>query len=56
MAFISAAVWLGAKAGLDLDAAELLPAIAPMWAYIFAQGIADHGKSKAEVEKGDSAS
>lgn len=56
MAFISAAVWLGGKAGLDLDATELLPAVAPMWGYVLGQSLADHGKEKALVEKGDDAS
>lgn len=53
MAFVSAAVWLGGKVGLDLDASELLPAVGPMWSYILAQGAADFGKSKAEIESGD---
>ena len=56
MAFISAAVWIGGKAGLDLDATELLPAVGPLWAYIFAQGAADFKKEAAKVEKGNSTS
>ena len=56
MAFISAAVWIGGKVGLDLDAAELLPAVSPMWLYIFAQGATDFKKEAAKIEKGDSAS
>ena len=50
MAFISAAVWLGGKVGLDLDADTLLPAVAPMWGYIIGQSAADFKKSAAELE------
>jgi hypothetical protein len=50
MAFISAGVWLGGKVGLDLDAETLLPAVAPMWAYIFGQGLSDFGKGAKERE------
>ncbi len=50
MAILSGAVWLIGKVGLELDTEELAGAVGPLWAYIFAQGIADHGKSKAEIE------
>ena len=49
-ACVSAAVWLGGKAGLDLDADELLPAVAPFWGYILAQMGSDWGKEKAKLE------
>jgi hypothetical protein len=50
MAVLSGAVWLIGKAGFHLDTAELAGAVGPLWAYIFAQGVADHGKGKAELE------
>lgn len=50
MAFVSAAVWLGGKVGLDLDTEELAGAVAPMWVYILGQGVADHGKGKEEAK------
>ena len=52
MAFISAVVWGIGKAGLDLDTEVLAGVVSPLWAYIFAQGVADHGKSKAEITAG----
>ena len=52
MAFISALVWVVGKAGFNVDTEIMLGAVSPLWGYIFGQGIADHGKSKAEVEAG----
>ena len=49
MAILSGAVWIAGKAGLDLDTEVIGPAIAPLWMYIFSQGIADHGKEKAKA-------
>ena len=43
---------IGAKAGLDLSTDELMPILTPLMAYIVGQGIADHGKERAKVEKG----
>lgn len=45
MALVSLAVWLGGKLGLHLDNETLLGAVSPLWAYILAQGVADHGKA-----------
>lgn len=53
IALVSAAVWLAGKAGLHLDTTELLGAVTPLWAYILAQGVADHGKEKAKLESGN---
>lgn len=50
-AAVAAIVWLGGKAGLDLNNEELLGAVTPLWAYIIGQGIADHGKGKAQFEQ-----
>ena len=50
-ACVSAAVWLGGKVGLDLDANELLPAVAPLWGYILAQAGADWGKEAKKLEE-----
>ena len=55
MAFISAAMWGVGKAGLHMDEATLVGIVTPLWVYIFGQGIADHGKGKAELEAGASA-
>jgi len=52
MAFISAVVWGVAKAGLDMETEHVAGVVAPLWVYIFGQGISDHGKGKAEVEGG----
>ena len=43
-AAISCIVWLGGRVGLELDAEELLPAVAPLWGYILAQMGSDWGK------------
>ena len=50
MAFVSILVWVVAKTGLEYDAADILPIVAPLWAYIFGQGLADLGKEKAKVD------
>lgn len=46
----AAVVWLAGKGGLNLNTEELLGAVTPLWAYIIAQGAADWGKSKAQLE------
>ena len=43
---------IAAKAGLEISTEELMPILAPLMAYIVGQGIADHGKERAKVEKG----
>ena len=53
MAFLSMVVWVVGRLGLDLDADVLAGAVAPLWAYIFGQGIADHGKSVAQIQAAD---
>jgi hypothetical protein len=44
-AALSAIVWLIGKAGLHVDAQDLLPVVGPLWLFIFGQGLADFGKS-----------
>ena len=44
-------VGLAAKLGLDISTDELLPILSPLMAYIVGQGIADHGKERAKIEK-----
>lgn len=46
-ALVSAAVWIAAKAGWNLNTEELLGAVTPFWAYIIGQGIADTKKLPA---------
>jgi hypothetical protein len=48
-AAVSAAVWIAGKAGLNLDTSTLLGAVTPLWAYILAQGVADHNKEAAKI-------
>jgi hypothetical protein len=50
MAFISALVWGVAKVGLDLPTEHVAGLVAPLWAYIFGQGISDLGKGKKQAE------
>lgn len=50
MAFVSATVYGTARIGLDLETEHVLGIVTPLWIYIFGQGIADHGKGKAEIE------
>jgi len=48
-AVLSAMLWALGKLGLKLDATDLLPIVGPLWLYIFGQGLADFGKSAAQV-------
>ena len=41
VAVVACVVWLAGKFGASLSSEELLPAVAPLWAYILGQGIAD---------------
>jgi len=56
--FIAALVGLGvvvvAHFGLTLDQESIMVALSPILAYIVGQGIADTGKEKAKVERGES--
>lgn len=54
MAIISAIVWLVGKVGYDLDTEALGGAVAPLWAYIFGQSLADHKKEavKEQAKRG----
>lgn len=49
VAFVAAVVWVGGKLGLHLDNDALLGAVTPLWAFVIAQGVADHGKEAAKI-------
>ncbi len=46
-------VAVGGHLGLNLDPDALTTILAPVLAYIVGQGVADHGKEKARMEKTD---
>jgi hypothetical protein len=48
--FAAIAAYIGGKAGLGLDSAELAGAVAPLWLYVVAVALEDHGKAKAKAE------
>lgn len=52
VAVLSGAIWVAGRFGLELDIGELLPVVAPLWAYVIGQGVADAGKEKALIEAG----
>jgi hypothetical protein len=52
-ALLSAIGWAVGKFGVDLDADELYPLVAPLWAYVLAQMGADWGKAAAEITAGN---
>jgi hypothetical protein len=52
VAVLSGAIWIAGRFGLELQIDDLLPVVAPLWAYVIGQGIADAGKEKAKVEAG----
>ena len=43
-----------AHLGLNMTTADILPILSPFMAYIVGQGIADHGKERAKIEKAQS--
>jgi len=47
---IAVLVWFVGRFGIQLSAQDVTNAVAPIWVYIAAQGIADHGKGKALAE------
>jgi hypothetical protein len=49
---VSGAVWIAGKEGAHWDNETLLGLVTPVWTYILAQGVADHGKEKAKIEAG----
>ena len=49
-------VGLLAHLGLHMTTADILPLLSPFMAYIVGQGIADHGKERAKIEKAQSSS
>ncbi len=48
-ALIAIIAAIAARYGLQLDANAILEVVAPLWAFVIAQGVADHGKSAAQV-------
>ena len=50
-AAVACVVWLVGKLGAELDADELLPAVAPLWGYVLAQMGADWGKEAKKLAK-----
>jgi hypothetical protein len=48
-AAISAIVYLAGRFGWHVDSTQLMPAVAPLWAYVLGQGLADQGKSAAQI-------
>ncbi len=55
-AMAAVTVGLVAKLGFEISADELLTFLSPLMAYIVGQGIADHGKERAKIEKAQSSS
>lgn len=49
-AILAGVAWGVGKLGLSLSTEELIPLVGPLWLYIFGQGLADFGKSKAQIE------
>lgn len=50
---VAVLVWVGGRFGLDVSAEDLAPIVALIAAYVVGQGIADHGKEAAKVERGE---
>ena len=46
-------VSIGGKYGLEIPTEELTAVLSPLLVYIAGQGIADIGKEKARIEKGE---
>lgn len=49
VAALSVLVYFLGKFGLDMSVEALLPAVAPLWAYVLGQGLADNGKEAEKV-------
>ncbi|MBT8453011.1 MAG: hypothetical protein KJO40_13665 [Deltaproteobacteria bacterium] len=49
-ATISGVAWIAGRFGADIDADELVYAVAPLWGYILAQMGADWKKAAAEID------
>ena len=48
---ISAAAAIAKAFDVDIDTETLMTALSPILAYIVGQGIADHGKEKAKIDR-----
>jgi hypothetical protein len=55
VALLSVAVWVAGRFGAELAVDELLPAVAPLWAYVLGQGWADSGKEAAKIDNAPAA-
>lgn len=55
-AILSGIVWGVGKAGLHVATEDLVPIVGPIWGYIFGQGLADFGKSAAQLQAASSSS
>lgn len=49
-AAVSCIAWGAAKVGWSVDSEQLALAIGPLWLYIAALALEDHGKAKAKIE------
>lgn len=52
VSLVGVLVWALAKVGFSVDSDALLLVLSPFYAYVLAQGIADHGKEAAKVTQG----
>ena len=52
VSFISVAAHLAGRYGFDVDQEAMLTILSPLYAYLVAQGVADHGKSAMEAARG----
>ncbi len=48
-AVLSMLAWGVARLGFKLNADEVLPLVAPLWVYVFGQGMADFGKEAKKL-------
>ena len=50
MAVVSAIVYLTGRLHWNVDPTAMLGAVTPLWLYVAAQALADHGKSAAQIQ------
>jgi hypothetical protein len=48
-AVLAGVAWAVGKFGLQVSSEQLAPIVGPLWLYIFGQGLADFGKSAAQI-------
>jgi len=49
VSFVAVLVWILGRFGFHIDEEALLTVLSPFYAYILAQGVADHGKEAAKI-------